>query len=84
MEPLRRLVRSSLQAAMDAGTIEAMDPDTLMRFLVDGLHGALVPLLHQKAPDRGRVLAGLAEIIRRLLLPATAELEAGGRAMSQT
>jgi hypothetical protein len=59
MEPLRGLVRDSLRRAMDEGVIEAMDPDTLMRFLLDGFHGAVVPLFHQAGRDRQRVLSGL-------------------------
>jgi hypothetical protein len=41
-----------------------------MRFLLDGLHGAMLPLLHHNGHDRRRVQAGLNEIIRRLLAPA--------------
>jgi AcrR family transcriptional regulator len=72
MEPLRGLVRDSLRRAMDEGVIEAIDPDTLMRFLLDGVHGAVVPLFHGEGSDRRRVLTVLAEIIRRLLVPAAA------------
>jgi TetR/AcrR family transcriptional regulator, transcriptional repressor for nem operon len=78
MEPLRGLVRESLRHAMDDGVIEAMDPDTLMRFLLDGFHGVVVPLFHQAGADRRRVLAGLAEIVRRVLVPST-PADADGR-----
>ena len=71
MEPLRELVRDSLRRATEAGVIGLIDPDTLMRFLVDGLHGAVVPLFHQKPADRRRVLGALNEVVRRLLAPTT-------------
>jgi hypothetical protein len=72
MEPLRGLVRESLRHAMDDDVIEAMDPDTLMRFLLDGFHGAVVPLFHQAGTDRRRVLTALTEIVRRVLVPRAA------------
>lgn len=46
---LRGLVGESLRRAMDEGVIEKMDPDTLMRFLLDGFHGAVVPPFHAGA-----------------------------------
>ncbi len=47
--------------------LRATDPDTLMRFLLDGLHGALLPLLHEGRPHRRRVVASLNEVVRRFL-----------------
>ncbi len=67
LEPLRDLLRQTLQDAMADGATAATDPDTLMRFLLDGLHGALLPLLHEARPHRRRVVASLNEVVRRLL-----------------
>ena len=72
MAPLRRVVLDALRQAMDHGALSPMDPDMLMRFLLDGLHGAMLPALHG-GQDRRHVRAGLNEIIRRLLEPAVAD-----------
>lgn len=70
LEPLRDLLREMLQQAMDDGALRATDPDVLMRFLLDGLHGAMLPLFHRPRTDRERVLAALKELVRRVLPPA--------------
>ncbi len=70
MAPLRHLVLDTLRQAMEQGALRPMDPDVLMRFLLDGLHGAMLPLFHDSRQDRRRVQAGLNEIIRRVLAPA--------------
>jgi TetR/AcrR family transcriptional regulator, transcriptional repressor for nem operon len=66
-EPLAHLVAGLLRQAMDQGTLTSTDPGVLARFLLDGLHGALLPLAHQ---DQPRVPASLSQILRRLLAPA--------------
>jgi AcrR family transcriptional regulator len=71
MGPLPGLVRRFLTEAMDQGALTPTDPDVLMRFLLDGLHGALRPLAHQDLPDRQHTLASLSELLRRLLAPAS-------------
>jgi hypothetical protein len=45
----------------------AVDPDVLMRFLVDGLHGAVVPLFHDASANRQRAIREMQEVVRRLL-----------------
>lgn len=70
MAPLRQLVLATLRQAMEQGALRPMDSEVLMRFLLDGLHGAVIPLLHQPGQNRRRVQAGLNEIIRRALAPA--------------
>jgi AcrR family transcriptional regulator len=67
MEPLRHLVARLLSRAMDQGALTRADTDLLARFLLDGLHAAMLPLAHQ---DQPRVPASLSEILRRLLAPA--------------
>ena len=67
MEPLRHLVARLLSQAMDQGALTRTDTDLLARFLLDGLHGAIVPLAHQ---DQPRVPASLSDILRRVLAPA--------------
>jgi TetR/AcrR family transcriptional regulator, transcriptional repressor for nem operon len=70
MAPLRHLVLGALRQAMEQGALQPMDPDVLMRFLLDGLHGAMLPLFHQSTQDRRHAQAGLNEVIRRALAPA--------------
>ena len=67
MEPLRHLVARLLSQAMDQGALTRTDTDLLARFLLDGLHAAMLPLVHQ---DQPHVPASLSEIPRRLLAPA--------------
>lgn len=69
MQPLRSVVRESLQREMDRGSVAPMDSDILMRFLLDGIDGALAPLFHHKRADRRRVLAAVNDVIARLLAP---------------
>lgn len=68
MAPLRDLLRSTLEQAMADGALEPIDPDILMRFLLDGLHGAVLPLLHGAKPKRKRTLEPLNELVRRVLV----------------
>jgi TetR/AcrR family transcriptional regulator, transcriptional repressor for nem operon len=73
MAPLRRAVLDGLRQAMDHGALSPMDPDMLMRFLLDGLHGAMLLALHHGSQGRRHVRAGLNEIICRVLEPAAAD-----------
>ena len=66
-EPLRHLVAGLLSQAMDQGALTPTDAGVLAGFLLDGLHGAMLPLAHQ---DQPRVPASIGEILRRLLAPA--------------
>ena len=66
-EPLRHLVAGLLSQAMDQGALSPTDAGVLAGFLLDGLHGAMLPLAHQ---DQPRVPASVGEILRRLLAPA--------------
>jgi TetR/AcrR family transcriptional regulator, transcriptional repressor for nem operon len=66
-EPLRHLVGGLLRQAIDQGALTPTDPDVLARFLLEGLHGAMLPLAHH---DQPRVPASVGEILRRLLAPA--------------
>lgn len=69
-EPLRDLVASFLSRAIGQGALTPTDPHLLARFLLDGLHGALLPLAHQDQPGHLQVPASLRDILRRLLAPA--------------
>ena len=66
-EPLLHLAAGLLSEAMDHGALTPTDPGVLARFLLDGLHGAMLPQAHQSQP---RVPASVGEILRRLLAPA--------------
>jgi AcrR family transcriptional regulator len=69
MEPLRDLITNSLQRAMDDGALEAIDSSVLMRFLLDGLHGAITPLFHDRSADRRHTVSQLQKVVRRVLTP---------------
>ena len=73
MAPLQHVVLVTLQQAMEHGAVSAMDPDVLMRFLLDGMHGATLPLVHGNSRYRRRVQAGLNEIIRRAPAPQASQ-----------
>jgi TetR/AcrR family transcriptional repressor of nem operon len=66
-EPLRHLVAGLLSQAMDQGALTPTDAGVLAGFLLDGLHGAMLPLAHH---DQPRVPTSVGEILRRLLAPA--------------
>ena len=66
-EPLPHLVARLLSQAMDQGALTPTDAGVLAGFLLDGLHGAMLPLAHQ---DQPRVPASVGEILRRLLAAA--------------
>jgi hypothetical protein len=66
-EPLQHLAAGLLSQAMDQGALAPTDTSVLARFLLDGLHDAMLPLAHQ---DQPRVPASIGEILRRLLAPA--------------
>jgi TetR/AcrR family transcriptional regulator, transcriptional repressor for nem operon len=66
-EPLRHLAADLLSQAMDQGALAPTDADVLAGFLLDGLHGAMLPLAHHDQPG---VPASVGEILRRLLAPA--------------
>jgi hypothetical protein len=52
MSHLHHLVCRFLTEAMDQGALTPTDPELLTRFLLDGLHAALLPLAHQDRPAR--------------------------------
>ena len=67
LDPLQYLIARLLSQATDQSALTPTDPGVLARFLLDGLHGAMLPLAHQ---DQPRVPARVGEILRRLLAPA--------------
>lgn len=73
LEALRVLVRDYLKMAMDAGGIDQMDADLLMRFLLDGIHGALLPLFRAKRANADETVAELGQLIERLLSPSDSQ-----------
>jgi TetR/AcrR family transcriptional regulator, transcriptional repressor for nem operon len=68
-EPLLDLLTRLLSQAIGQGALTPADPGLLARFLLDGLHGALLPLAHHDQPGRPQVPASLHNILRRLLAP---------------
>jgi len=42
----------------------------LTKFLLDGLHGAMLPMFHETQRGRKRILISLNELVRRVLVSA--------------
>jgi len=67
MRELRRLARSFIEAGMDSGEFEVSDAGFTADFLLQGLHGALVPFLHEHRSDRDGFLVPARELARKVL-----------------
>ena len=64
---LRELLRGFIQRGVASGEFEVTDTGFTADFLLQGLHGALVSILHEPSPDRDRFLVPARESVRRLL-----------------
>lgn len=67
MRQLRELLKRFIERGVGSGEFEVADTGFTADFLLQGLHGALVPVLHEKSPDRDRFLAPARELVRRTL-----------------
>jgi AcrR family transcriptional regulator len=63
-----RLVMAELvEAGRASGEIEVADPELATDFLLHGLHGLLVAATHRPRSQRGRLVAGVTELICQAL-----------------
>jgi TetR/AcrR family transcriptional repressor of nem operon len=67
MRELREMVRNFIQRGVASGEFEVTDVGFTADFLLQGLHGALVSILHEQSPDRDRFLVPARESVRKVL-----------------
>lgn len=67
MRELRRLVRWFIEAGVESGEFEVSDAGFTADFLLQGLHGALVPILHEHGSSQDRFLVPARELARKVL-----------------
>jgi TetR/AcrR family transcriptional repressor of nem operon len=67
MRELRELIRGFIQRGVASGEFKVSDIGFTADFLLQGLHGTLVSILHEQSPDRDRFLAPARESARKLL-----------------
>lgn len=67
MQRLRELMKDFIERGVESGEFEVTDAGFTADFLLQGLHGALLPVLHQQNPDRDRFLTPARELVRKTL-----------------
>ncbi len=67
MRQLRELVKRFIERGVSSGEFEVTDAGFTADFLLHGLHGALVPVLHERSPDRELFLTSARELARKTL-----------------
>jgi hypothetical protein len=67
MRQLRELMKRFIEKGVESGEFEVADTGFTADFLLQGLHGALVPVLHEPIPDRNRFLVPARELVRKTL-----------------
>jgi TetR/AcrR family transcriptional regulator, transcriptional repressor for nem operon len=67
MRELRELMRRFIERGVEFGEFEVSDAGFAADFLLQGLHGALVPTLHEEGSDRNRYLLPARELARKVL-----------------
>jgi len=67
MQEMRELIRRFVERGVASGEFKAKDVGFTADFLLQGLHGALVPMLHQQDSNRDRFLISARELARRVL-----------------
>jgi TetR/AcrR family transcriptional repressor of nem operon len=67
MRQLRELMKRFIEKGVESGEFKVTDTGFTTDFLLQGLHGALVPVLHEPSPDRNRFLVPARELVRRTL-----------------
>lgn len=67
MQQLRELMRRFIEKGVEAGEFQVIDTGFTADFLLQGLHGALVPVLHEQRPERDRFLVPARELVRKTL-----------------
>jgi TetR/AcrR family transcriptional repressor of nem operon len=67
MRELRESMRRFIERGIAAGEFAVTDAAFTADFLLQGLHGALVPIFHERGSDRDRFLVPARELVRRVL-----------------
>jgi hypothetical protein len=67
MRELRELLRRFIEQGVESGEFELTDPRFTADFLLQGFHGVLVPILHERGSDRDRFLVPARELARKVL-----------------
>jgi TetR/AcrR family transcriptional regulator, transcriptional repressor for nem operon len=67
MQRLRELMRVFIERGVESEEFEVTGAGFTADFLLHGLHGALLPVLHQLDPDRDRFLRPARELVRKTL-----------------
>jgi TetR/AcrR family transcriptional regulator, transcriptional repressor for nem operon len=68
MRELRELMRRFIEKGVGTGEFQVTDAGFTADFLLQGLHGALVPILHEHGSDRDRFLVPARELARKVLV----------------
>ena len=67
MWELRESLRRFIDRGVESGEFAVTDTAFTADFLLQGIHGALVPILHERDSDRDRFLVPARELVRRVL-----------------
>ena len=67
MRELRESLRRFIERGIAAAEYALTDAASTAHFFLQGLHGALVPVLHEQNPDRDRFLTPGRELVRKTL-----------------
>ena len=68
MRELRELMRRFIEKGVGTGEFQVTDVGFTADFLLQGIHGALVPILHEHGSDRDRFLVPARELARKVLV----------------
>jgi hypothetical protein len=70
LSELQELIKRFIEEGVRSGEFEVTDTGFTAEFLLQGLHGALAPILHEQSPDREQFLVPARELlVRSLALP---------------
>jgi TetR/AcrR family transcriptional repressor of nem operon len=67
MRKLLEMLKRFIEGGVEAGRFRVSDTRFAADFLLHGLHGALVQILHEHGPERGRFLTPAKELAHRTL-----------------
>jgi hypothetical protein len=67
LSELQELIKRFIEEGVRSGEFEVTDTGFTAEFLLQGLHGALTPILHAQSPDREQFLVPARELARKVL-----------------
>jgi len=67
LHQMGELLKDFVQRGVEEGQFAVTDVGFTSDFLLGGLHGALVPVLHEPNPDRSRFLVPARDLVRKVL-----------------